>query len=126
MNKFSMIQEHFRKLRCSHCQSAFTPDGVKLLREEKDYMVVRVHCTSCQEPSGVAVVGLDFDGAQVAAPRAEKTAEKAEKTLVRSIFSSRKEEEKFSKLAPISADELLDATAFIRDLDGGWMRHLSR
>ena len=123
MNKFSMIQEHFRKLRCSHCQAAFTPDGVKLLREEKDYMVVRVHCTSCQEPSGVAVVGLDFDGTQ--APAA-KAAEKAEKALVRSIFSSRKEEEKFAKLTPITADELLDATAFIRDLDAGWMRHLPR
>lgn len=125
MNKFSMIQEHFRKLRCSHCQSSFTPDGVKLLREEKDYMVVRVHCTSCQEPSGVAVVGLDFDGAQVSSPRADK-AEKAEKTLVRAIFSSRKEEEKFAKLQPISADELLDATTFIREMDAGWMRHLAR
>lgn len=122
-NKFSLIQEHFRKLRCSHCQAAFTPDGVKLLREEKDYMVVRVHCTSCQEPSGVAVVGLDFDGNQVT-PKAER-AEKAP-TPVRSIFSSRKEEERFAQLKPISSDELLDATAFIRDLGDDWMRHLPK
>jgi RNase P subunit RPR2 len=120
-NKFTMIQEHFRKLRCSHCQAAFTPDGVKLLREEKDYMVVRVHCTSCQEPSGVAVVGLDFDGTQVTAPKAEK----AERP-VRSIFSSRKEEERFAQMKPISADEVLDAAEFIRNLGEDWMRHLGR
>lgn len=120
-NKFSMIQEHFRKLRCSHCQSAFTPDGVKLLREEKDYMVVRVHCTACQEPSGVAVVGLDFDGTQVTAPKAEKV-----EKPVKSIFASRKEEEKFAELKPISSDEVLDAAEFIRNLGADWMRHLAR
>ncbi|MOA61306.1 hypothetical protein D3C78_1864100 [compost metagenome] len=71
------------------------------------------------------MVGLDFDGTQ--APTAStKAAEKAEKALVRSIFASRKEEEKFAQLKPISSDELLDATAFIRDLDAGWMRHLPR
>ena len=123
MNKFTLIQEHFRKLRCSHCQSSFTPDGVKLLREETDYMVVRVHCTSCQEPSGVAVVGLDFDGPQVTAPRAEK-AEKA--AGPRGIFSSRKEEEKFTQLGPITSDEMLDAAEFIRNLGNDWMRHLKR
>jgi hypothetical protein len=120
-NKFTMIQEHFRKLRCSHCQAAFTPDGVKLLREEKDYMVVRVHCTSCQEPSGVAVVGLDFEGNQVTAPKPEKV-----EKPVKSIFASRKEEEKFAEMKPISSDEVLDAAEFIRNLGSDWMRHLAR
>jgi hypothetical protein len=120
-NKFTMIQEHFRKLRCSHCQAAFTPDGVKLLREEKDYMVVRVHCTSCQEPSGVAVVGLDFEGNQVTAPKATQV-----EKPVKSIFASRKEEEKFAEMKPISSDEVLDAAEFIRNLGTDWMRHLAR
>jgi hypothetical protein len=127
MNNFAAVAEHFRKLRCAFCQQAFTPEGLKLLREEKDYWVVRVHCTACDQPSGVAIVGVDFDGSEpTAAPRGER-AQKAEKTeRVRGIFSSRKEEEKFGKLGPITSDELLDAVRAIKDLGADWMRQLPR
>lgn len=125
MKNFAVVQEHFRKLRCAHCQQAFTPEGVKLLREEKDYWVVRVHCTSCQQPAGVAIVGVEYESNEapaVAGERAERETVAPQK--VRGIFSSRKEEEKFSKMDAISPDEMLDASEFIRNLGSDWMRHL--
>src|SRR5690349_5663134 len=99
MKNFSVVQEHFRKLRCAHCQQSFTPEGVKLLREEKDYWVVRVHCTACQQPAGVAIVGVEYESSDSGAPMPEKIEREAATTTattnrVRGIFSSRKEEEK--------------------------------
>ncbi len=123
MKNFAVVQEHFRKLRCAHCQSAFTPDGVKLLREEKDYWVVRVHCTACQQPAGVAIVGVEYEARDEA--RLEKPVrEVAPANRTRCVFSSRKEEERFSSLPPISADDLLNAHRFISELGSDWTRHL--
>ena len=129
MKNFMVVQEHFRKLRCAHCQQSFTPEGVKLLREEKDYWVVRVHCTACQQPAGVAIVGVEYESSDAPVPeRAEREAVGAgagtAPNRVRGIFSSRKEEEKFSKFAPISNEDLLDAHDFINNLGSDWMRFL--
>ena len=128
MKNFTVVQEHFRKLRCAHCQQSFTPEGVKLLREEKDYWVVRVHCTSCQQPAGVAIVGVEYESSDAPVPERERTerevAHAGGTNRVRGIFSSRREEEKFSKLQPISNDDLLDAHDFINNLGSDWMRHL--
>ena len=129
MKNFSVVQEHFRKLRCAHCQQSFTPDGVKLLREEKDYWVVRVHCTACQQPAGVAIVGVEYDSADAPAPEKIERESSATATAtgtqrVRGIFSSRKEEEKFSKMTAINSDDLLNAHQFIANLGSDWMRHL--
>jgi hypothetical protein len=127
MKNFTVVQEHFRKLRCAHCQQSFTPEGVKLLREEKDYWVVRVHCTSCQQPAGVAIVGVEYESNDLPAAvgdRIERETVAPAPQKVRGIFSSRKEEEKFQQLEAISSDEMLDASSFIRNLGSDWMRHL--
>lgn len=120
MNNFAAVAEHFRKLRCAFCQQSFTPEGLKLLREEKDYWVVRVTCQACMQPSGVAVVGVDFQGDD-ASPVPRPAARRVD-----GIFASAKEEAKFAKLPPIGVDEVLSASAFIRDLGGDWLRHLKR
>jgi hypothetical protein len=125
MKNFSVVQEHFRKLRCAHCQQAFTPEGVKLLREEKDYWVVRVHCTACQQPAGVAIVGVEYESNDAPAPeKIERETVSTGTQRVRGIFSSRKEEEKFSKMDAISDDDLLNAHDFIANLGSDWMRYL--
>ncbi len=127
MKNFSVVQEHFRKLRCAHCNEAFTPEGVKLLREEKDYWVVRVHCTACNQPAGVAIVGVEYESSDVTAPAEASTREAAAGTArVRGIFSSRREEEKFAGMPPISQDEVLDAHSFFTNLGSDWMSQLPK
>ncbi|MDB5098674.1 MAG: hypothetical protein JWM80_3095 [Cyanobacteria bacterium RYN_339] len=122
MNNFAAVAEHFRKLRCAFCQQSFTPEGLKLLREEKDYWVVRVTCQACHQPSGVAVVGVDFDNGPAPAPAKDKPAARR----IDGIFASVSEEKRFAELAPINKDEVLDAASFIRNLGSDWMRHLPR
>lgn len=128
MKNFTVVQEHFRKLRCAHCQHSFTPDGVKLLREEKDYWVVRVHCTACQQPAGVAIVGVEYEAGETPAPerldRETVGAGAAGPNRVRGVFSSRREEEKFAGMTPISSDDVINAHDFFASLGSDWMRHL--
>ena len=116
MKNFAAVAEHFRKLRCAFCQQSFTPEGLKLLREEQDYWVVRVTCQSCKQPSGVAVVGVDF--------KPEPISTRPTPWRVNGIFASRSEEAAFAEMAPIGKDEVLDASDFIRNLGDDWMRHL--
>lgn len=128
MKNFSVVQEHFRKLRCAHCNEAFTPEGVKLLREEKDYWVVRVHCTACNQPAGVAIVGVEYEAAEATAEPAREAASagQAHAHRVRGIFSSRREEEKFSCLPPITPDEVIDAHRFFSTLGSDWMGQIPK
>lgn len=126
MKNFSVVQEHFRKLRCAHCNEAFTPEGVKLLREEKDYWVVRVHCTACNQPAGVAIVGVEYESSDVTAPAEASREAAVGSTRVRGIFSSRREEEKFAGMPPISQDEVLDAHSFFTGLGSDWMSQLPK
>ncbi|MNK47714.1 hypothetical protein D3C87_665280 [compost metagenome] len=121
MKNFSVVQEHFRKLRCAHCNEAFAPEGVKLLREEKDYWVVRVHCIACNQPAGVAIVGVEYESSDAPAEAREAATAGSTGGRVRGIFSSRREEEKFSGLPPISPDEVIDAHNFFHDLGSNWM-----
>jgi hypothetical protein len=43
---------------------------------------------------------------------------------VRGVFSSKREEEKFSEMTPISSDDVINAHDFFASLGSDWMRHL--
>lgn len=117
MNNFRLIQEHFSQLRCAYCDSAFTPDGVELLREEEDYWVVRVSCSCCQQPAGVAIVGIEY----------EETMAKSEVAAVTpSNEMTARDKKRLSKLPPINSDDVLDAHRFFQGLGSDWRRHLPR
>lgn len=128
MKNFAMAQEQFRKMKCAHCQATFSPEGVKLLREEKDYWVVRVHCLSCNQPAGVAIVGVEYEGAQplVKGNRKNDAPEERPIDRVGAVFNTKKEAEKFDTLAPIGTNEVLDAHSFFRELGSDWMKHLPK
>jgi hypothetical protein len=126
MKNFAVVQEHFRKLRCAHCNESFNPEGVKLLREEKDYWVVRVHCVRCNQPAGVAIVGVEYESVDAPSEPAREFQPMATPPRWRGIFSSRREEEHFSKMTPISQDEVIDAHRFVQDLGVDWMKHIPR
>lgn len=120
MPDFAAVAEQFRKLHCSRCQEAFTPEAVTPLRQEVDYWVVRVVCTSCNHPSGVAVVGAEpgYEAPPAPVP--------AEPRKVAGVFASRREERRFATLSAITADDVLDACRAIQALGADWSRHLPR
>ncbi|MBC7545021.1 MAG: hypothetical protein H7338_20035 [Candidatus Sericytochromatia bacterium] len=121
MNNFKLIQEHFSQLHCAYCDCFFATDGVELLREEDDYWVVRVSCSACQQPAGVAIVGIEYE--ESAAARAEGPPAPPVKPLTDLTVKDRK---RLSKFATITDDDVLDAHSFIQELGADWTRHLPK
>lgn len=121
MPDFATIAAQFCQLRCAHCRAPFTPEAVTPLRQEADYWVVRVVCTGCGQPSGVAVVGADASGA--AAGDASARPRELTKRLP-TPFASPQEAQRFAALAPITLDDVLTASRRLRALGADWARHL--
>src|SRR5687767_6431969 len=114
MNNFKLIQEHFTQLHCPYCDISFTQESVKLIREEEDYWVVKVSCTSCNQSAGIAIVGIEYE--EIGLREAKNTNKYKEFTQI--------EEVKFSEQPPISVNDVIDAHRFIQDLGSDWMKYL--
>jgi hypothetical protein len=135
MKDFKIVQDHFKKLRCAHCQEGFQPDGVALVREDQEYWVVHVHCVACKQPAGTAIVGVDYDERRSPMPPPPEPSKvnqlppspKAKARTTRDpIFNSKAESDKFSGMSKITMDDVSDARAFIQALGADWMRHIPR
>ncbi|MEB3205158.1 MAG: hypothetical protein VKP57_10715 [Candidatus Sericytochromatia bacterium] len=129
MKNFAVVQDHFRKLRCAHCSESFQPEGVHLLREERDYWVVKVHCNACDQPAGVAIVGVEYDHREPEMPlAARRSAGLPLRPLARAkaVFTDAREEERFSRMEPITEDEVLDVHRFLNGLGSDWSSQLRR
>jgi hypothetical protein len=109
---FQAIQEYFQQKFCRFCSKAFTSEGIELLREEPGILVVRVGCSTCGKPLGVAIVG---------------TGPKAAQTKSKSPFDWTKRDcEKLSNKPAITYDDVLDAHEFFSALGPDWSKHLPR
>lgn len=109
---FQAIQEYFQQKECRFCSHPFKSDGIQLLREEPGVMVVRVTCSTCGHPLGVAIVGTTPKPAK-AQPTHPKDWTKRDK-------------DRFVGLPPISYDDVLNAHQFFKDLEHDWHKHLPK
>lgn len=114
MGNFKLIQDHFTHLNCPYCEHPFTHNCVNLLREEKDYWVVKVVCSSCSKSVGIAIVGVDYEG----------VSDKRDESKFESF--SRKDHERLLNKKPINYDDVIEAHRFIQDLGSDWMKYLPR
>ncbi len=109
---FQAIQEYFQQKFCRFCSNPFTSEGIELLREEPGILVVRVGCSVCGRPLGVAIVG---------------TGPKAGQTKQKSPFDwSKRDTEKFANQPAITYDDVLAAHEFFSGLGPDWSKHLPR
>lgn len=108
---FELIQEYFQQQLCRHCSRQYAPEGIELIREEPGIVVVRVGCSACGRPLGIALVGLS--GKQKAAPRKAHPDD-----------WSKGDVERLAPLPPISYDDVLDAHHFFSSLTDNWQQLL--
>jgi hypothetical protein len=99
----------FKDLCCSACKADFDEKSVTIMREEKnpeeEMIVFRLVCQECGKSFGVAFLGIsDFEMKNY-----------SEDDLVLHVQEG---------AAPISADEVLDAHKFIKELDKGWKKFI--
>jgi hypothetical protein len=109
---FQAIQEYFQQRSCRFCANPFSSEGIQLLREEPGIVVVRVTCSACGQPLGVAIVGTT--------PKAQKARVSAPSDW------TKKDIERLSPKPAINYDDVLNAHEFFSSLGSDWMKHLPK
>lgn len=114
MSDFKLIQEHFSNLNCPHCDHNFSQEGVKLLKKENDFWIVKIFCNNCNNLAGIAIVGVEHLDEENT-PKEIENLELTDNDIIR-----------FNDKAPISADDVLEAHNFIKNLGSDWMKYLKK
>jgi hypothetical protein len=109
---FQAIQEYFQQKECRFCSHLFKSEGIQLLREEPGVLVVRVTCSTCGHPLGVAIVGTT--------PKPQKPAQLHPRDW------TKRDRERLVGLPPITYDDVLNAHQFFKDLDTSWHQLLPK
>jgi len=68
---FKLVKKHFHQLACQECGSHFEENGIKLIKETDDYIVIKVTCLKCYKSSAA----LLFDSYTMLAPQNNLTEE---------------------------------------------------
>ncbi|MBX9573972.1 MAG: hypothetical protein K2X77_34065 [Candidatus Obscuribacterales bacterium] len=128
-NGFHLIQEYFQQRSCKHCCRNYSSDGIELIREEPGMVVVKVGCSNCGQPLGIALVGMSGSG---------KATEKAANSLSKAYAKSELDDppypadwtkndiQKFSGASRIGYDDVLDAHQFFSTLPDDWQKLLPK
>lgn len=110
---FQAIQEYFQQKVCRFCSRQFAQEGIELLRQEPGVLVVRVTCSSCGNPLGVAIVGTT--------PKAQTNGGKSSQSFGE---WTKKDKNRLGKLPKITYDDVLEAHQFFQNLGSDWTKHL--
>lgn len=101
-NKIDIL---FKNLCCSKCKSDFDEQSIKILRKEKETLVINLHCNNCGKDFGTAFIGT--------------------KNINAEFFDNKKTPLKMIEdLPPISKDDVLNAHKFLKELDEHWTKYL--
>ena len=109
---FQAIQEYFQQKECRFCSHAFKSDGIQLLREEPGVLVVRVTCSNCGHPLGVAIVGTT--------PKPQKAVSLHPRDW------TKRDKDRLVGMPPITYDDVLNAHQFFKGLDTDWHKLLPK
>ncbi len=109
---FQAIQEYFQQKECRFCSNAFKSDGIQLLREEPGVLVVRVTCSTCGHPLGVAIVGTT--------PKPQKAVSLHPRDW------TKRDRDRLVGMPAITYDDVLNAHQFFKGLDTDWHKLLPK
>jgi len=129
-NGFHLIKEYFQQRSCKHCCRNFSSDGIELIREEPGMVVVRVGCSGCGQPLGIALVGMSSGGTpkQMPAPQMRKQAvlPPIDQDILYPAEWSKGDIQRLSKTSRITYDDVLDAHEFFANLGDDWSKLLPK
>lgn len=106
MNKLK-LKKLFSDMCCSECRHGFDEEAIEIIRQEDEFLVVRVTCPACGKSFGVALLGI------------ENLEIKGEKETCEDLGLKIQPETQ-----PISYDDVLNAHKFIQNLDENWYSEL--
>jgi len=113
MGNFDIIKEFFTNMRCSQCHVFFEKSDIKVLRQDYNYTVVKVVCSSCGKNIGLAILGMDKESLK----KQIETTEDEYQNEDAIPFDISEEE-------PINYDDVIDAHKFFYNLGSDWAKFL--
>ena len=134
-NGFHLIQEYFQQRSCRHCCRNFSSDGIELIREEPGMVVVKVGCSNCGQPLGIALVGMSGTGAKVKKPLIDQSAPFPFDSYSNNMNShpavhptdwTKGDIQRLSSAPRIGYDDVLDAHEFFSSLPDDWQKFLPK
>lgn len=124
---FQAIREYFQRRTCRHCSQPLAAEGIELVREEPGVLVVRVGCSLCGHPVGIALVGMNPQSNSPCPKAAGRAAAiQPSQELRHPPEWSRKDIQKLSGKPAITYDDVLDAHKFLESLGPDWARLLPK
>ena len=106
---FDVIKEFFTNMRCSQCHNFFDKSDIKVLRQDHNYIVVKVVCSSCGKNIGLAILGMDKESV---------------KKHVETMDDGEDLPFDISDQEPITYDDVIDAHKFFYNLGADWTKFL--
>ena len=116
---FQAIQEYFQQRSCRYCSRPFLPEGIQLVREEPGVLVVKVGCSDCGRPLGIALVGMNQNANTQA-----QTQQPLPSCPEHPPGWSKRDIQRLSGKPAITYDDVLRAHQFLNEAGDAWGRHL--
>jgi hypothetical protein len=123
-DSFQAIAHYFQQRTCRSCEQPYAPEGIEFLRQEPGVIVVKVGCSSCGRPLGIALVGMNNMSHGCSEHKASGTAKTDSPSHPREW--SKRDTERLRNKPPITYDDVLSAHEFFSTLGSNWSSFLPR
>lgn len=128
-NGYHLIKEYFQQRSCKHCCRNYSSEGIELIREEPGMVVVRVSCSSCGQPLGIALVGMSSNSNSSGSASAKQRSGRMpsiQNDIPYPADWSKGDIPRLAKAERITYDDVLDAHEFFSSLGADWHKHLPK
>ena len=122
-DSFQAIAHYFQQRNCRSCSRPYTPEGIEFLREEPGVIVVRVGCSQCGKPLGIALVGMNN---LPSVPPNEYSSPETRSHRQHPRDWSKRDAARLLDKPPISYDDVLAAHQFFSGLGANWSNFLPK
>lgn len=124
---FEAITAYFEQRSCRACAQPYRADGIQLVREEPGVVVVKVDCTSCGQPLGIALVAVNQVQREPQPPQTcVHGRPNAPSAPARPSEWTKRDVSRLGGKAKINYDDVLSAHEFFQSLGDDWAKHLPK
>lgn len=125
---FQAITAYFQQRACRACAQPYTADGIELVREEPGVVVVKVGCSSCGQPLGIALVGMNSPNQTLSGPQHCVHGRPSGRSTQKKHPPewSKRDADRLGGKPPITYDDVLSAHEFFQSLGSNWSQQLPK
>lgn len=123
---FEAITAYFEQRSCRACSQPYRADGIQLVREEPGVVVVKVDCTSCGQPLGIALVAVQPQREMPSNPTCMHGRPSSAPAKKNPPEWTKRDADRLGGNPTINYDDVLSAHEFFSNLGDDWAKHLPK